>query len=161
MGVRSSVFLPFDNLGVIIIDEDHETSYKQMEPAPRYHARDSALVLARLHHAKVLLGSATPSLETYFNVKQGHYKLVELKERYGKAVLPEMLFANTRTERQKKIMKGDFTSLLVKAIKNSLSENEQVIIFQNRRGYAPYLNCETCGWIPQCAHCSVSLTYHL
>ena len=161
VGVRSSVFLPFDNLGLIIIDEEHETSYKQMEPAPRYHARDSALVLARLHHAKVLLGSSTPSLETYFNVKQGHYELVELKERYGKAVLPEMLFANTRTERQKKIMKGDFTSLLVKAIKNSLSENEQVIIFQNRRGYAPYLNCETCGWIPQCAHCSVSLTYHL
>lgn len=161
VGVRSSVFLPFENLGLIIIDEEHETSYKQMDPAPRYHARDSALMLANLHHARVLLGSATPSLETYFNGMEGNYSIVKLPERYGEASLPEINFSNLSIERKRKTMKGEFSSQLVEAIEKSLTSNEQVIIFQNRRGYAPYLNCETCGWIPKCENCSVSLTYHL
>jgi primosomal protein N' (replication factor Y) len=161
VGVRSSLFLPFDNLGLVIIDEEHETSYKQMDPAPRYHARDASLVLARLHHAKVLLGSATPSIETNYNTISGSFDHVELKERYGEASLPDIEFADIGKERKQKKMKGDFSSKLVEEIEKTLNNEEQVIIFQNRRGYAPYLNCETCGWIPKCENCSVSLTYHL
>lgn len=161
VGVRSSLFLPFDNLGLIIIDEEHETSYKQMDPAPRYHARDSALMLARHHHSKVLLGSATPAVETYHNTTTGVYHKVELTERFGEASLPEINFADIGRELKMKKMKGDFSSMLIGEIESTLANKEQVIIFQNRRGYAPYLNCETCGWIPQCENCSVSLTYHL
>ena len=161
VGVRSSLFLPFDNLGLIIIDEEHETSYKQMDPAPRYHARDSAMVLANIHHSRVLLGSATPSIETYFNMTNGNYGHVELLERFGESSLPDIDFADIGKERKMKTMRGDFSPTLIDEIGKTLSNDEQVIIFQNRRGYAPYLNCETCGWIPKCENCSVSLTYHL
>ena len=161
VGVRSSLFLPFDNLGLVIVDEEHETSYKQMDPAPRYHARDAALVLARLHHAKVLLGSATPSIETYYNTFLKTFNHVILNERYGEATMPEIEFADIGRERKQKKMKGDFSSKLIGEIENTLKNGEQVIIFQNRRGYAPYLSCDTCGWIPKCENCSVSLTYHL
>jgi len=161
VGVRSSIFLPFQNLGLIIIDEEHETSYKQMEPAPRYHARDSALMLGRIHHANVLLGSATPSFESYYHVRLGNYELVELNERFGAAHLPDISFANLSVEKKRKTMKGEFSEVLHSEIKTILESQEQAIIFQNRRGYAPYLNCDTCGWIPQCQNCSVSLTFHL
>lgn len=161
VGVRSAIFLPFDNLGLIIIDEEHETSYKQYNPAPRYHARDTALVLARMHFAKTLLGSATPSLESYYNATQGKYGLVTLKERYGNAVLPEIRLADIKDGRKRKTLKADFTEELLTALTTTLEKGEQAIIFQNRRGYAPYLTCEACAWIPKCEHCAVSLTYHM
>ncbi len=161
VGVRSSIFLPFNNLGLIIVDEEHETSYKQMEPAPRYQARDAALYLAKLHHAKVILGSATPSVESYYNADQNLYNLVELHERFGQATLPDIEFADISRERKKKTMQGDFSSALIGALEKTILEKSQAIIFQNRRGYAPYLHCDTCGWIPKCQNCSVSLTYHL
>ncbi len=160
VGVRSSVFLPFDNLGLIIIDEEHDGSYKQHEPSPRYHARDVAMIMAQLHHAKVLLGSATPSLESFFQAQQQKYGLVVLNERFGEAQLPEILFANTLLEKQRKTNKGEFTSYLLSEIKESISKKEQVILFQNRRGYSPMIRCEDCGWIPKCINCAVSLTYH-
>ncbi len=161
VGVRSAIFLPFNNLGLIIVDEEHETSYKQMDPAPRYHARDSALYLANLHHSKIILGSATPSVETYYNTTQNRYHLVELHERYGEATLPDIEFADISRERKKKTMKGDFSSVLITALEDTIRAESQAIIFQNRRGYAPYMHCSTCGWIPKCQNCSVSLTYHL
>ncbi|MEN7551347.1 primosomal protein N' [Rapidithrix thailandica] len=161
VGVRSSLFLPFDNLGLVIVDEEHESSYKQYDPAPRYHARDMAVVLAKLHHAKVLLGSATPSVESYYLAKTQKYGLVELKQRYGNAQLPAIHFADIRKERKRKTMKSEFSSLLLDGIKESLNLNEQVILFQNRRGYAPFLTCEECAWTPKCNQCSVSLTYHM
>lgn len=161
VGVRSSIFLPFDNLGLIIVDEEHETSYKQHEPAPRYHARDLALILSQWHFSKTLLGSATPSIESYYNAKNEKYGLVELFERYGGAVLPEITLADIRAGRKKKTVKADFTKELMEAINRTLENQEQAIIFQNRRGYAPYLTCEECAWIPQCENCSVSLTYHM
>lgn len=161
IGVRSSLFLPFNNLGLIIIDEEHEPSYKQMDPAPRYHARDAALMLAHLHHARVLLGSATPSVETYYHSQQGRYGLVELNKRYGGAVLPKVEIADIAREKKKKTMKGHITSQLFTAIGSSLENKKQVIIFQNRRGYAPYLSCGVCGWTPHCTNCDVSLTYHM
>ncbi len=161
VGVRSAIFLPFDNLGLIIVDEEHETSYKQHNPAPRYHARDAALVLARIHFAKTLLGSATPSLESYYNASQGKYGLVTLTERYGNAALPEMKLADIKEGRKKKTLKADFTQELIVALADTLEKGEQAIVFQNRRGYAPYLTCETCAWIPKCQHCAVSLTYHM
>lgn len=160
VGVRSAVFLPFDNLGLIIVDEEHDTSYKQQEPAPRYNARDVALVMGHMHHARVLLGSATPSLESYWLAQTNKYNLVQLHTRFGEAQLPQIILADLGRERREKKNKGQFTSTLLKAIEETLSRNEQVIVFQNRRGYSPILNCEDCGWVPRCTNCSVSLTYH-
>ncbi len=161
VGVRSAIFLPFRHLSLIVIDEEHEPSYKQFDPAPRYHARDTALVLARLHAAKVLLGSATPSLETYYQQEQGKFGLVQLTERYRQLPLPDITFADLTQARKQHQLKGDFTNTLVEAIGETLANKEQVIIFQNRRGYAPFVTCEECGWIPKCLDCAVSLTYHL
>ncbi len=160
VGVRSAVFLPFDQLGLIIVDEEHEPSYKQFEPAPRYHARDSAIYLASIHKANVLLGTATPAMETYKNALDGKYGLVELMSRYGDAYVPQLSFANTLKERKQKKLKGNFSSELVQAIEKALEKKEQVIIFQNRRGYAAYISCDNCGTIPKCPNCAVSLTYH-
>ncbi|MEO9484951.1 MAG: primosomal protein N' [Ekhidna sp.] len=160
VGVRSAVFLPFSDLGLIVVDEEHEPSYKQFEPAPRYHARDSAIYLSTIHNANVLLGTATPSLETYQNALDGKYGLVELTSRYGDAYNPKMEFANVSRERKQRKLKGNFTSVLVEAIQESLDKKEQVILFQNRRGYASYINCENCSTIPKCSNCAVSLTYH-
>lgn len=161
VGVRSSIFLPFSNLGLIIVDEEHENSYKQYEPAPRYHARDTAMVLARMHQAKVLLGSATPSIESFYMAQIGKYGFVQLMTRYGGVALPETIFADLRAERKQKTLKGDFSSALIEKISEALAKNEQVIIFQNRRGYAPHVTCDECAWIPKCDHCDVSLTYHM
>lgn len=160
VGVRSSIFLPFDNLGLIIVDEEHDPSYKQHDPAPRYHARDVAMVIAQIHHAKVLLGSATPSVESYYQAKSGKYGLASLPERFGEAQLPEIIFADLSQEKKRKTNKGEFSSLLLNEIKEALKKNEQVILFQNRRGYSPMVQCEDCNWIPKCINCSVSLTYH-
>lgn len=160
VGVRSSVLLPFDNLGLIIVDEEHEASYKQQEPAPRYHARDVAMVLGQLHHAKVLLGSATPSIETYYHARQNRYGLVTLDKRFGEVALPQILLANMSAERKKKSLKGEFSQVLFQHIDNALQRKEQVIIFQNRRGYSPMMTCEDCGWVQKCVNCAVSLTYH-
>jgi len=160
VGVRSAVFLPFDSLGLIIIDEEHETSYKQHDPAPRYHARDTAIMLAYLHQAKVLLGSATPSFESYYNARQKKYGLVELNLRYGEAQLPNFHIADILLDKKKNLLKLDTTRILREKIQEALNKQEQVLIFQNRRGYAPYINCEDCSWIPECDHCDVSLTYH-
>lgn len=160
VGVRSSVFLPFDNLGLIIVDEEHDPSYKQHEPAPRYHARDVALVMAQIHHAKVLLGSATPSVESYYQTQAGKYKLVTLTERFGDAQLPEIVFANMSAERKNKSLKGEFSRMLLNEMGDAIAKKEQVILFQNRRGYSPMIQCEDCGWVPKCINCAVSLTYH-
>ncbi len=160
VGVRSSVFLPFDNLALIIVDEEHDQSYKQHDPAPRYHARDVAIVMGQLHHAKVLLGSATPSLETYYQASTGKYGLVKLHQRFGEAQLPQIILADLSRERKQKTNKGEFSSLLLKYITETIDKKEQVIVFQNRRGYSPMVNCEDCSWVPKCINCSVSLTYH-
>jgi primosomal protein N' (replication factor Y) len=160
VGVRSSIFLPFDNLGLIIVDEEHDSSYKQQDPAPRYNARDVAMVMAQLHHAKVLLGSATPSIESYYQAQQGKYGLIELNKRFGDAQLPQVILADMGRERKQKTIKGEFSGLLLKKIEETLKVKEQVIIFQNRRGYSPMVNCEDCGWVPKCVNCAVSLTYH-
>ncbi len=161
VGVRSSVFLPFSDLGLIIVDEEHETSYKQLEPAPRYHARDVALFLGRLHNAKTLLGSATPSLESFYLSKTGKYKYIRLDKRYGSSVLPDIKLVNTRQERRNKTLKGNFTSILINELKEVIDKGKQALLFQNRRGYSPFVICQNCGWIPQCEQCSVSLTYHM
>ncbi len=161
VGVRSSIFLPFNNLGLIIVDEEHDSSYKQHDPTPRYNARDLALVTSNLHQCKVLLGSATPSLESYYQAQQGKYALVSANKRYGDAQLPTIQLINTKIEKQSKRMKGDFSATLVDEVQKVLHQNKQVILFQNRRGYAPQLSCEECGMIPSCENCSVSLTYHL
>jgi primosomal protein N' (replication factor Y) (superfamily II helicase) len=160
VGVRSSIFLPFHNLSFIIIDEEHESSYKQYEPAPRYNAREVALMMANFHRAKTLLGSATPSVETYYNCKSGRWGLVSMHQRFGEAGLPTFELVDTRREREKKNMHSHFSALLLKEIEQRLNLNEQVILFQNRRGYAPYINCNDCAWIPKCKHCAVSLSYH-
>jgi primosomal protein N' (replication factor Y) (superfamily II helicase) len=161
LGTRSSIFLPFNSLSLIIIDEEHETSYKQFDAMPRYHARDAALVLAKLHHhAKVLLGSATPSIESYYNAQIGKYGFVTLKERFGKTASPEIILVDLRIERERKTLREDFTTALIDALKKTLAQQEQAIIFQNRRGYAPYIACEICAWVPMCTQCAVSLTYH-
>jgi primosomal protein N' (replication factor Y) len=160
VGVSSSIFQPFDNLGLIIVDEEHDSSYKQQEPAPRYHARDVAVVMAQLHHAKVLLGSATPAVETYYQALQGKYGFVKLDKRFGEARLPTLVLADMGRERKQKTVKGEFSGLLLKNIGDALSKKEQVIVFQNRRGYSPMVNCEDCGWVPKCVNCAVSLTYH-
>ncbi|MBT32872.1 MAG: primosomal protein N' [Thalassobius sp.] len=161
VGVRSSLFLPFDNLGLIVVDEEHDSSYKQYDPAPRYNARDAAQVLARLHHAKVLLGSATPSIESYYLATAGFYGLVEIKERYGNASMPDIVLSDLRKEKKQRKIRGEFSSMLVSEVESSLNNSKQVILFQNRRGYAPYIMCEDCGHIPTCENCAVSLTYHM
>lgn len=160
LGARSAVFLPFNQLGLVVIDEEHDPSFKQQEPAPRYHGRDSAIYLAALHNnAKVLLGSATPSIETYYNASNNKYGLVELNERFGAGTLPniQIIALKGQTSSHKKI---PITEPLKAAIAETLNLGKQVILFQNRRGYAPYFICNTCGWIPQCTHCDVTLTYH-
>jgi len=160
LGVRSSVFLPFDNLGLIIVDEEHENTYKQQDPAPRYHARNAALVLAQMKKAKTLLGTATPAIETYFNAQSGIYGLVTLTERFEGLQLPDILPVNTKELRRKKLMKSTFSPLLIEKIGEALAKNEQVILFQNRRGFAPFVECNDCAWVPKCKNCDVSLTYH-
>jgi primosomal protein N' (replication factor Y) (superfamily II helicase) len=160
LGVRSSVFLPFSKLGLIIVDEEHENTFKQFDPAPRYNARDSALVLAKLHGAKVLMGSATPSIESYYNCSTEKYALVKITQRYKDIQMPATVVANTREAYRKKQMKSHFTPLLLNNITEALKNKEQIILFQNRRGFSPYIQCEDCGCIPHCSHCDVSLTYH-
>jgi primosomal protein N' (replication factor Y) (superfamily II helicase) len=160
LGVRSSVFLPYRNPGLIIIDEEHENTYKQFDPAPRYHARDTAIMLAQQHGAKVLLGTATPSVETYYNCTTGKYKLVTLNERYLDIELPEIKVVNTRELRRRKQMQSHFSPALLDSIDAALKKKEQVILFQNRRGFSLFLACEQCGEVPRCRFCDVSLTYH-
>ncbi|MBQ9295101.1 MAG: primosomal protein N' [Bacteroidaceae bacterium] len=160
VGVRSSLFLPFHRLGLIIIDEEHETSFKQQEPAPRYHARNAALVLARQSGAKALLGSATPSLESYHNALSGKYGLVTLKTRYAGLSLPDIEVVDVGEMQRKKLMSGIFSPQLLAHIRKALEQHQQVILFQNRRGYAPVLECKACGWTPRCQKCDVSLTVH-
>ncbi len=161
LGVRSAIFLPFDNLGLVIVDEEHESSFKQFDPAPRYHARDVAQVLADIHSAKVLLGSATPSIETYFLARSGKFGLAELNERFGGTKLPQINYADVRLARRQQTLKNDFTGELFEKMGEVLASDGQAIIFRNRRGYSPHLTCEDCGWIPKCENCAVSLTYHM
>jgi primosomal protein N' (replication factor Y) (superfamily II helicase) len=160
LGVRSSLFLPFSNLGLIIVDEEHDSSYKQQDPAPRYHARDSAIMLASMHNAKTILGSASPSIESYNNAVNGKYGLTELRERYGFIKLPTIVLANSREAYRKKLMVSHFTPELLEAMDEAISKEEQIILFQNRRGFSPYIECSECGWIPVCIQCAVNLTYH-
>ncbi len=160
VGVRSSIFLPFDSLGMIIVDEEHEPSYKQFDPAPRFHARDAAIMLSYFHQARTLLGSATPSFESYFNASQGKYGYVEINHRFGDASMPEYHLADLAADRKKNLLKLDTTRVLREKIQEALSKQEQVLIFQNRRGYSPYIQCEDCGWTGECVQCDVSLTYH-
>ncbi|MFN8206997.1 MAG: primosomal protein N' [Bacteroidales bacterium] len=160
LGVRSSLFLPFSKLGLIIVDEEHENTFKQFDPAPRYHARDTAVILARLHQARVLLGTATPSLESFFNHDLGKYGLVNLSERYLDIRMPGIEVVDLTLERKKKSMHSHFSPQLVQEIQLALEQKEQVILFQNRRGFSPYLQCESCGWVPVCKTCDVSLTWH-
>lgn len=160
IGARSAIFLPFQDLGLVIIDEEHDPSFKQIDPAPRYNARESAIWLARTHGAKTVLGSATPSVESYFNAKHNLYGLAELHERYGGAVLPEITVTDIREATKRKLMKSHFSPVLVEKIENVLKNGEQVILFQNRRGFAPSIECQSCGHIPHCIRCDVSLTYH-
>ena len=160
LGVRSSLFLPFSDLGLIIVDEEHDSSYKQYDPAPRYHARDAAMMLSRIHGGKTLLGSATPSLESYHNAVSGRYGFVELMTRFGDVMMPEMIIADTRFQARKKGPEAHFTPKLLKAVEEALGREEQVILFQNRRGFSPFLMCTDCGHVPACTSCSVSYTYH-
>ncbi len=160
IGARSALFLPFNNLGLLIVDEEHEQTFKQTDPAPRYHARDSAIVLANFHNAKVLLGSATPSIETYFNTQSGKFGLVTLTERYNNVRMPEVLLVDLKDKHFRKRMTGHFSDLLIEKIAEALSLGEQVILFQNRRGYSPIIECMTCGHVPHCQQCDVSLTFH-
>lgn len=160
LGVRSSIFLPFRRLGLVIVDEEHENTYKQQDPAPRYHARNAAIVLAAMYGAKTLLGTATPSVESWFNATNGKYGLVELKERYKEIQLPEIIPVDIKELHRKKRMNGPFSPLLLQYVREALEQREQVILFQNRRGFAPMVECNTCGWVPKCKNCDVSLTYH-
>lgn len=160
LGARSSVLLPFSNLGLIIVDEEHETSFKQFEPSPRYHARDTAIMLGYLHGANVLLGSATPSVETFYNAKQSKYGYVKLDTRYGNVQLPEIELVDIKEKHRKKRMTGHFSDRLLGLMEEALSDKEQIILFQNRRGFAPVVECSTCGVAPQCPNCDVSLTFH-
>ena len=160
LGVRSSVFLPFRHLGLIIVDEEHEPSYKQQDPAPRYHARSVAIILAQLFSAKVLLGTATPAIETYYNAKTGKYGLVQMTQRYMGLQLPKATLIDLQRQYHRKEMYGHFSDPLVDRIKVELSNDKQVILFQNRRGYAPFLQCPTCGDVPHCVNCDISMTYH-
>ncbi len=160
LGARSSIFLPFDNLGLIVVDEEHEQSFKQFDPAPRYHARDTAIVLAYMHDSKILLGSATPSLESYFNAKQDKYGLVEITKRYNDVLMPDIELIDIKEKFKKKLMKGHFSDRLIEEMTETLREGHQIILFQNRRGFSPIVECNTCGNSPQCPNCDVSLTYH-
>jgi primosomal protein N' (replication factor Y) len=160
LGARSAVFLPFQRLGLVIIDEEHETSYKQQDPAPRYHARSVAIMQAQTFGAKVLLGTATPSMETYHNAKAGKYGLVELFQRYKGIELPEVQVVDIKDLQHRKMMNGPFSPLLLNKVREALERGEQAILFQNRRGYAPMIECKQCGWVPHCQHCDVSLTLH-
>lgn len=160
VGARSSVFLPFQKLGLVIVDEEHENSFKQYDPSPRYNARDVSIVLAKQHKAKVLLGSATPAIESYYNAVEGRYGLIDLHERYGGVQLPEIQCANLEKETKQKSMKSHFSSFLMTEMEEALERKEQIILFQNRRGYTPIWTCEQCHWTPQCKNCDVSLTYH-
>jgi primosomal protein N' (replication factor Y) len=160
IGARSSMLLPFQKLGLIIVDEEHETSFKQFDPAPRYHARDASIVLGHMKKASVLLGSATPSLESYYNASAGKYHLVELKKRYGNVHMPEINMVNIKEKHKRKKMNGHFSDTLLDQMQQAFKNNKQVILFQNRRGYAPIMECGTCGNAPQCPNCDVSLTYH-
>ncbi len=161
LGARSAVFLPFQNLGLVIVDEEHETSFKQQDPAPRYHARSAAIVLAKMYEgAKVLLGTATPSMESYYNARQGKYGLVELKTRFKDIQLPEIQVVDVKDLRHRKIMKGTYSPQLLAAVREALQNGEQAILFQNRRGFAPMIECKVCGWVPKCKNCDVSLTLH-
>lgn len=161
IGVRSSVFLPFDNLGLIIVDEEHESSYKQFDPAPRYHARDVAVMLGFMHKAKVLLGSATPSLESFYNASTGQYGLVSMTERFGEAQLPEFVLIDMKEAKKMRKVKDEFSDVLLDTLRENLEKGQQSILFQNRRGYAPWLECEECNWISRCLNCDVALTYHM
>lgn len=160
LGARSSVLLPFSNLGLIIVDEEHETSFKQFDPSPRYHARNTAIVLAKQHQSKILLGSATPSIESFYNAKHNKYGYVKLNRRFGNVLLPEIELIDIKEKHRKKRMTGHFSDRLMKLIQEALTEKEQVILFQNRRGYSPIVECTTCGIAPQCPNCDVSLTFH-
>ncbi len=160
LGARSSVFLPFNNLGLIIVDEEHELSYKQFDPAPRYHARDTAIVLASLFQAKTLLGSATPSLESYFNAEQNKYGLVEIERRYNDVLMPQIELVDIKEKQRKKQMKGHFSDRMIEEMTEALQHEQQIILFQNRRGFSPIVECNTCGHSPQCPNCDVSLTFH-
>ena len=160
LGARSAVFLPFQNLGLVIVDEEQETSYKQQDPMPRYHARSSAIILAQMFGAKTLLGTATPSLESYHNAKTGKYGLVELFQRYQGIELPEIQVVDVKDLQHRKMMNGPFSPLLLNKVREALERGEQAILFQNRRGYAPMVECKQCGWVPHCQHCDVSLTFH-
>lgn len=160
IGARSALFLPFNNLRLIIVDEEHEQTFKQQDPAPRYHARDAAIVLANTHQAKVLLGSATPSIETYYNANSGKFGLVSLTERFGKVQMPEIELVDLKDSYFRKKMKGHFSLKLIEHISEAFENGEQVILFQNRRGFSPVLECMSCGHVPQCPQCDVSLTYH-
>lgn len=160
IGVRSSVFLPFRKLGLIIVDEEHETSYKQYDPAPRYHARNAAIVLASMHGAKTLLGTATPSIESFYNAEAGKYGLVTLEKRHEDMELPEFLVVDTKEAYRKKRMESHFSDELLGQMKKALDNKEQIILFQNRRGYAPYIECKACTYVPKCKNCDVSLTVH-
>lgn len=160
LGVRSSIFLPFNNLGLVIVDEEHETSYKQQDPAPRYHARNAALVLANMFGAHTLLGTATPSFEVYHLARKDRFGYVQLTQRYKDIQLPEMHIVDMKETRSKRKMKGAFSFELIDAIREALDNKEQVILFQNRRGYSNFIECKNCGWVPRCQHCDVSLTYH-
>ena len=160
LGVRSSIFLPFSRLGLVIVDEEHETSYKQQDPAPRYHARNMAIVLGKIHHCKTLLGTATPSIETYYNATTGKYGLVEMAKRYKGLQMPDITIVDMKEAARKKETTEDFSDVLVSKIQTALERKEQIIIFQNRRGYAPFMQCKECGHVPHCANCDVSLTLH-
>lgn len=160
LGVRSSIFLPFSNLGLVIVDEEHETSYKQQDPAPRYHARNAALVLANMFGAHTLLGTATPSFEVYHAARKGRYGYVQLTQRYKAIQLPEIRIVDLKEKRHRKEMRGPFSFELLDAMREALARNEQVILFQNRRGFSHFIECKNCGWVPRCEHCDVSLTYH-
>ncbi len=160
LGARSAVFLPFQKLGLVIIDEEHETSFKQQDPAPRYHARSAAIVLAKMYGAKTLLGTATPSMESYYNAQQGKYGLVELKTRYQDIQLPEIHVIDIKDLQHRKMMSGPFSPQLLAAVREALKNGQQAILFQNRRGFAPMIECKVCGWVPKCKNCDVSLTLH-
>ncbi|MBS2096653.1 replication restart helicase PriA [Carboxylicivirga linearis] len=160
LGVRSSIFLPFQNLGLIVVDEEHENTYKQFDPAPRYHARDAAIVLANIFGAKTLLGTATPSIESYFNAQQGKYALIELTQRFEGIQMPEIIAVDTREARRKKKMNSHFSPVLLQHMDEALANGEQVILFQNRRGFSPFIECGQCAWVAKCVNCDVSMTYH-
>jgi len=160
LGARSSIFLPFKDLGLIVVDEEHETSYKQFEPSPRYNARDAAIVLSHIHQGKIVLGSATPSLETYFNASENKYGFVTLNRRFGNVQLPQIHLVDMKEKQRKREMTGHFSDTLLKHIQEALDLKEQVILFQNRRGFSPIVECKTCGVSPQCPNCDVSLTFH-